>query len=63
MSQPDVSEIRRMLQVYDQSSTLPPRQAVTLLQGITAQIAKAPKQYDLLEDPGVWGAQHTVPVG
>jgi hypothetical protein len=50
---PDVSEIRRMLQVFDQSSNLPPRQAVGLLEKLTAQIAKDPSAYDLTDDPGM----------
>lgn len=50
----DASEIRRVLQVYDQSgSGVPARQAVGMLEGITGKIAKAPAAYDLLTDPGV----------
>lgn len=52
MVQPDASEIRRVLQVYDQSSNVTARQAVGMLQDITKQVAKSPEQYDLLTDPG-----------
>jgi hypothetical protein len=60
MSAPDASEIRRVLQVYDQTSNMPVRQAVGMLQGITSQIAKSPAAYDLLADAGMcvgvrWG--------
>lgn len=55
MSAPDASEIRRVLQVYDQSANVPPRQAVGMLDGITALIAKSPAAYDLLDDPGAFG--------
>lgn len=53
MSAPDASEIRRVLQVYDQTSTMGTRQAVGALQGITKQIAKDPAAYDLLADSGI----------
>lgn len=52
MGQPDVSEIRRVLQVYDQSSQSTGRQAVGMLRGITKQVAKDPEAFDLLQDPG-----------
>jgi len=52
MAQPDTSEIRRVLQVFDQSSNVPVRQAVGMLEGITKQISKAPAAYDLLGDTG-----------
>lgn len=52
MSSPDVSEIRRVLQVYDQIGSMPPRQALDMLEGITKLIAKSPAKYNLLEDPG-----------
>jgi hypothetical protein len=42
-----------MLQVFDQSSNLPPRQAVGLLEKITAQVAASPATYDLMDDPGM----------
>jgi hypothetical protein len=54
MSAPDSSEIRRVLQIYDQSANVPPRQAVGMLEGITALIAKSPAAYDLLDDPGAF---------
>lgn len=48
----DVSEIRRMLQVYDASASAPSsRQAVGMLEGITKLVATNPDAYDLLEDP------------
>lgn len=53
MGEPDVSEIRRVLQVYDQSEVAPTRQAVGMLAGITKLVAKAPAAYDLLGDPGM----------
>jgi hypothetical protein len=52
MVQPDVAEIRKMLQVFDQSSSLSPSQAVRMLKSITRSIAKDPEAYDLLTDPG-----------
>lgn len=52
MAKPDVSEIRRVLQVYDQSSQVGGRQAVGMLEGITKQIAADPEAFDLLDDPG-----------
>jgi hypothetical protein len=41
-----------MLQVFDQSSSLSPSQAVRMLKSITRSIAKDPEAYDLLTDPG-----------
>lgn len=68
MGKPDVSEIRRVLQVYDQSSHAGGRQAVGMLEGITKQIAQDPESVDLLDDPGtnlqslraITDLQHTV---
>eukprot|EP00879_Flechtneria_rotunda_P009772 GHRR01010222.1.p1 GENE.GHRR01010222.1~~GHRR01010222.1.p1 ORF type:complete len:152 (+),score=61.84 GHRR01010222.1:183-638(+) len=51
MSAADVSEIRRVLQVYDASANASVRQALGMLQGITHQAAKDPDAYDLLTDP------------
>lgn len=51
---PDVAEIRRVLQVYDQSSLVPARQAIGMLEGITKALAKGPGQYDLIEDPSMF---------
>lgn len=48
---PDVSEIRRVLQVYDNASVVPTKQALRMLEGITKAIAKAPADFDLLDDP------------
>jgi hypothetical protein len=53
MVQPDVAEIRKMLQVFDQSSSLSASQAVRMLKSITRNIAKDPEAFDLLTDPGV----------
>jgi len=47
----DVSEIRRILQVYDNTSMVGGRQAVGMLAGITKQIAAAPAKFDLNIDP------------
>lgn len=52
MVQPDAAEIRKMLQVFDQSSSLSPSQALRMLRSITRSIAKDPEAYDLLCDPG-----------
>lgn len=52
MGNPDSAEVRRILQVYDQSTQVGGRQAIGMLEGITKQIAKDPEQYDLLDDPG-----------
>eukprot|EP00882_Tetradesmus_deserticola_P029439 GHRQ01032976.1.p1 GENE.GHRQ01032976.1~~GHRQ01032976.1.p1 ORF type:complete len:152 (+),score=77.25 GHRQ01032976.1:326-781(+) len=51
MVQPDVAEIRKMLQVFDQSSSLSVSQAVRMLKTITRSIAKDPEAFDLLTDP------------
>jgi hypothetical protein len=51
MGKPDVAEIRRVLQVYDQSIQAGGRQAVGMLIGITQQVAKDPEAFDLLNDP------------
>lgn len=51
MVQPDAAEIRKMLQVFDQSSSLSPSQALRMLRSITRSIAKDPEAYDLLCDP------------
>jgi hypothetical protein len=51
MVHPDAAEIRKMLQVFDQSSSLSPSQAVRMLKSITRNIAKDPEAFDLLADP------------
>ena len=48
----DVSEIRRMLQVFDQTALAPPRQAVGMLASITKLIAAQPHEYNLTCDEG-----------
>lgn len=48
----DPSEIRRVLQVYDNvSSGLGARQAVGMLAGITRQCSAKPEVFDLNIDP------------
>jgi len=51
---PDVGEIKRVLQVYDQSSLVPAHRAIRMLEGITKAIAKLPGDYDLTEDPSMF---------
>jgi hypothetical protein len=56
----DVSEIRRILQVYDNTTNVSARQAVGMLAGITKQIAASPEKFNLNIDPSaciwVWAA-------
>ncbi|GBF97107.1 hypothetical protein Rsub_10118 [Raphidocelis subcapitata] len=49
----DASEIRRVLQVYDNSGSdrVSARQAVGMLESITKQLAAAPAKFDLECDP------------